>query len=141
VQRLVHRVVSEPGFLEKHLDELRPMYRERAEALAVALQDQFHNELRFRLPEGGMFVWCELPAGWTADRLLESALAHDVAFVPGWPFHAGESDGRTMRLSFTTHTPAEIVEGLERLRLASGSATPTGRSPGGDPTADASAPR
>ena len=41
---------------------------------------------------------------------------HDVAFVPGAPFYAGDPDPRTLRLSFTTHPPAEIAEGLARLR-------------------------
>ena len=36
--------------------------------------------------------------------------------MPGAPFFATDPDPRTLRLSFTTHRPAEIVEGLERLR-------------------------
>jgi DNA-binding transcriptional MocR family regulator len=38
--------------------------------------------------------------------------------VPGAPFFAVEPDLRTLRLSFTTHTPAQIVEGLGRLAAA-----------------------
>jgi DNA-binding transcriptional MocR family regulator len=41
-----------------------------------------------------------------------------VAFVPGAPFFAVEADHRTLRLSFTTHTPAQIAEGLGRLGAA-----------------------
>ncbi len=65
-----------------------------------------------------MFVWARLPAGWHATKLLSAALQHDVAFVPGAPFYATDPDPRTLRLSFTTHPPAEIVEGLARLRAA-----------------------
>ncbi len=39
-----------------------------------------------------MFVWARLPDGWDAEPLLARALAHDVAFVPGYPFFAGEPD-------------------------------------------------
>jgi 2-aminoadipate transaminase len=63
-----------------------------------------------------MFVWARLPSGWDAEELLRAALEHDVAFVPGAPFYAREADPRTLRLSFTTHVPAEIAEGLGRLR-------------------------
>jgi 2-aminoadipate transaminase len=66
-------------------------------------------------PEGGMFVWARLPDGWDAADLLARALARDVAFVPGYPFFAGEPDHATLRFSFTTHPPAEIAEGLARL--------------------------
>ena len=38
--------------------------------------------------------------------------------MPGYPFFCGAPDRSTLRLSFTTHTPAEIAEGLERLRAA-----------------------
>ena len=69
-------------------------------------------------PDGGMFVWAQLPDDLDAERLLERALTHDVAFVPGWPFYGGEPDRSTLRLSFTTHTPDEIAEGLDRLARA-----------------------
>jgi DNA-binding transcriptional MocR family regulator len=67
-----------------------------------------------------MFVWVRLPEGWDAGALLASALRHDVAFVPGAPFYASHPDTATMRLSFTTHTPDEITEGLRRLGSALG---------------------
>jgi 2-aminoadipate transaminase len=65
-----------------------------------------------------MFVWVTLPDGWDAETLLQDALAREVAFVPGWPFYPGPPDRATLRLSFTTHTEAEIAEGLRRLRGA-----------------------
>jgi 2-aminoadipate transaminase len=65
-----------------------------------------------------MFVWVTLPDSWDADALLVDALAREVAFVPGWPFFPGPPDRATLRLSFTTHTEAEIAEGLRRLAAA-----------------------
>ena len=56
------------------------------------------------------------PDGWDAEELLRRALERDVAFVPGYPFFAGEPDRATLRFSFTTHSPEEIAEGLARLR-------------------------
>ncbi|WP_197699045.1 hypothetical protein [Micromonospora inositola] len=41
--------------------------------------------------------------------------AADVAFVPGAQFFAVNPDSTTLRLSFTTHNPAEIAEGMRRL--------------------------
>jgi 2-aminoadipate transaminase len=62
-----------------------------------------------------MFTWLRLPDGADTAALLPAALARDVAFVPGAPFYSGRPDTATMRLSFTTHTPAEITEGMGRL--------------------------
>ncbi|MFJ3839137.1 hypothetical protein ACIPY6_27045 [Streptomyces sp. NPDC090054] len=53
-----------------------------------------------------------------ATALLKSAVAHDVPYVPGAPFFTGTPDPRTLGLSFTTHAPAEIAEGLDRLGRA-----------------------
>jgi DNA-binding transcriptional MocR family regulator len=65
-----------------------------------------------------MFVWARLPDGHDAQDLLPAAIERDVAFVPGRPFFAGTPDPRALRLSFTTHAPDEIREGLARLRSA-----------------------
>jgi DNA-binding transcriptional MocR family regulator len=65
-----------------------------------------------------MFVWARLPEGHDAQDLLPAAIERDVAFVPGRPFFAGTPDPRALRLSFTTHAPDEIREGLARLRSA-----------------------
>ena len=93
-------------------------YRRRRDALLGGLAHALPEGSTFNHPDGGMFVWARLPEGWDAGELLRAALRHDVAFVPGAPFYAGDPDPRTLRLSFTTHPPAEIVEGLARLRRA-----------------------
>jgi DNA-binding transcriptional MocR family regulator len=66
-------------------------------------------------PDGGMFTWLRLPGAVDTAALLPRALERDVAFVPGAPFYAAEPDRATLRLSFTTHTPGEITEGIRRL--------------------------
>ncbi|MFF8270556.1 PLP-dependent aminotransferase family protein [Streptomyces sp. NPDC016562] len=104
--------------LDAHLATVRAAYRERRDALLGGLGEALPAGSEWNRPEGGMFVWARLPQEHDAARLLKSALAHDVAFVPGAPFYTGPADPRTLRLSFTTHTPQEIAEGLRRLRRA-----------------------
>jgi 2-aminoadipate transaminase len=66
-------------------------------------------------PEGGMFLWARLPEPYDTTALLPQVVRHDVAYVPGAPFHAGTPDRTTLRLCFVTQTPEEIEEGLRRL--------------------------
>ena len=91
--------------LDAHLGVLRGEYGRRRDALLDGLADALPPGSSFNRPEGGMFVWARLPDGWDAEPLLARALAHDVAFVPGYPFFAGEPDRATLRFSFTTHSP------------------------------------
>ncbi|MFJ8674290.1 PLP-dependent aminotransferase family protein [Streptomyces sp. NPDC093589] len=104
--------------LDAHLERVREAYRERRNALVDGLSAALPDGSRWNRPSGGMFVWATLPDGHDATALLPEALRHDVAYVPGAPFFAGPPDASAMRLSFVTHSPDEIREGLERLSVA-----------------------
>src|SRR5205085_2727315 len=106
------------GQLDEHIGHICDEYRRRRDALLGGLEHALPAGSTFNRPQGGMFVWARLPEGWDATELLRAALRHDVAFVPGSPFYAVDPDPRTLRLSFTTHRHAEIVEGLGRLAAA-----------------------
>jgi 2-aminoadipate transaminase len=117
------RICLQTGDLDDHIALVCEEYRRRRDALLGGLQAALPEGSTHNRPDGGMFVWARLPDGWNATDLLARALARDVAFVPGAPFYAAGPDPRTLRLSFTTHRPVEIVEGLERLRAAVADAT------------------
>ncbi|ABS05048.1 PLP-dependent aminotransferase family protein [Kineococcus radiotolerans] len=107
--------------LDAHVATVVAAYRERRDAALAALADALPAGSSWSRPEGGMFTWVRLPdPGGTLDTasLLPGALAAGVAFVPGEPFFAGAPDRATLRLSFTTHTPARIHEGVARLGTA-----------------------
>ncbi|WNI15933.1 PLP-dependent aminotransferase family protein [Actinacidiphila sp. ITFR-21] len=101
--------------LDAHLARVRTAYRARRDALLAGLPAAFPAGTTWNRPEGGMFVWVRLPEGHDATALLRTAITYDVAYVPGAPFFAAAPDQGALRMSFTTHTPAEIEEGLARL--------------------------
>ncbi|MGW8972343.1 aminotransferase-like domain-containing protein [Streptomyces platensis] len=104
--------------LDAHLGRVRDAYRERRNALVDGLAAALPEGSRWNRPAGGMFVWATLPEGYDATALLPEVVRHDVAYVPGAPFFAGPPDPTAVRLSFVTHSPEEIREGLDRLRKA-----------------------
>ena len=104
--------------LDQHVDRVRAAYRLRRDAMLAALPKTLPAGSVWTEPDGGMFSWVRLPGAVDTEALLPTALAHDVAFVPGAPFFAGNPDRATLRLSFTTHTPTEIGEGMRRLGAA-----------------------
>jgi 2-aminoadipate transaminase len=104
--------------LEAHVLGLCSAYRRRRDAMVEALPAVLPPGSRWTDPDGGMFVWVRLPGEVDTAALLPHALTHDVAFVPGAAFYAGRPDRATLRLSFTTHTPDRIAEGMARLGAA-----------------------
>jgi 2-aminoadipate transaminase len=72
----------------------------------------------FTRPNGGIFVWAQLPAGWSATALLQRAVAHGMFFMPGSVFFADVDDDTCLRLSISNHTRESIAEGMSRLEAA-----------------------
>ena len=62
-----------------------------------------------------MFIWVTLPAEIDTSKLVEAALAADVAFVPGAAFFGDRPQINCMRLSFATGAEEQIREGVRRL--------------------------
>ncbi|MFK0115106.1 PLP-dependent aminotransferase family protein [Streptomyces sp. NPDC090994] len=101
--------------LDAHVRRVARAYGERRDAMLAGLADALPAGSRWTRPEGGMFLWATLPAGYDTTALLPRVVRHDVAYVPGAPFYAGEPDRSTLRLCFVTQTPDAIGEGLRRL--------------------------
>ena len=115
-QILAARYMAEYG-LEKHLDEIRPIYREKKEAMVRALEKYMPKGrgLRWTNPDGGLFVFVWLPEGVDAAKMLDLAVQKKVAYVPGASSYVDGKGQNTLRLSYSLSTPAEIDEGIRRL--------------------------
>ncbi|MFH0516432.1 PLP-dependent aminotransferase family protein [Streptomyces sp. M41] len=103
-----------PG-LDAHVARIRDVYRERRDAMLAGLAGALPEGSSWNRPQGGMFLWARLPESYDTTALLADVVRHEVAYVPGAPFYAGQPDRSTLRLCFVTQTPQEIAEGLRRL--------------------------
>jgi 2-aminoadipate transaminase len=114
-QAIVHQF-SISGALERSIETVKVALRERAKTLCEALRSEL-PEARFVEPEGGYFLWLELPRGADVDALFTAAAERGVQFVKGSDFvlDGGES---SLRLAYSGVTPEEIKEGVSRLALA-----------------------
>ena len=100
------------GLLAPNLERVRELLRARRDAMLQALERDLAGRARWSQPEGGYFLWLELPEGTDATELLGRASAAGVTFVPG-PGFGGEPN--SARLAFSFASPAEIDEGVSRL--------------------------
>ncbi len=102
--------------LEEDLQLIRKVYRERRDAMTDAIATHFPDAARYRLPEGGLFLWVTLPAPLDTKAMLARALEEGAAYVPGTAFYPRKRDGRrSMRLNFSYPSLADIEEGIRRL--------------------------
>lgn len=112
-QRVLHRFL-ETSDLDAHISTIRQAYGQRRDVMVQAMETSFPAEVRFTRPEGGMFLWAEMPTHLTAEEVFARAIERKVAFVPGRPFFVDGTDN-TFRLNFSNSSPERIVEGIGRL--------------------------
>jgi 2-aminoadipate transaminase len=90
-------------------------YGRRRAVLLGALKRRMPEEVAWTEPQGGFSLLLTLPAGLDAAMLLPRAVERGVAFTPGAAFWVGDAGERTLRLSFSAVTSAQIEEGVKRL--------------------------
>lgn len=105
------------GHFEPNLVRVCAELRARRDAMTRSLEASFPAGSSWSRPEGGYFLWLELPDGVATDDLVERAAPAGVAFVRGedfFPPGSGHGLG-SARLAYSYEAPARITEGIERL--------------------------
>ncbi|MGJ8596751.1 PLP-dependent aminotransferase family protein [Sulfitobacter sp.] len=101
---------------DSHVAKIKAAYSVRRDRMLAALSAHMPEGVTWTRPEGGMFIWLELPKHIKSANLLAQSLKSErVAFVPGHAFFADGSGANTLRLSFSRTDEATIDEGIARL--------------------------
>ena len=98
-----------------HLETIKQLYQRKRDRMLAALKQYFPKEIRYQTPQGGLFLWVELPEHMDSMELLPMAINHDVAFVTGKPFYPAGDCYNTLRLNFSFAEDEHIDEGIRRL--------------------------
>jgi len=114
-QRIVNAYLDTGG-LRGQIDMLRTQYRLKRDTMLRALAENFPDAARWTKPDGGFFIWVELPSTVDVDELFRKALEDEhVAFIPGHAFSVNKKRSSSIRLNFSHPTTAQIEEGIPRL--------------------------
>jgi 2-aminoadipate transaminase len=116
-QAIIHRYLADND-INAHIRTIREAYGRQCSAMLRSMELHFPAGVEHTRPEGGMFVWAELPDGMAALDLFEVAVKENVVFVPGDPFYIDRKRTRTMRLNFSCVDEATIETGIGRLGAA-----------------------
>jgi GntR family transcriptional regulator/MocR family aminotransferase len=118
IQRALHDYVT-VGRYQAHLRRSSQIFRKRRDAMLAALQRFLPDRLQFETPQGGLFLWINLPDGFSAGELLPIAIRQGVDFMPGSGFFLNPAEGAGwMRLNFVVQEERKIEEGIRRLGKA-----------------------
>lgn len=102
---------------EANIRKIIAVYRKRRDAMLAALDETLAGVIKHTRPQGGLFLWVELPEHITAVNLLTECLKRQVAFVPGDSFFPNGGVENTLRLNYSNMPEDKIRAGI--LRLAS----------------------
>jgi 2-aminoadipate transaminase len=98
-----------------YLKQLRSIYRRRRDVMFAAMEEFFPAEATWTQPQGGLFLWAQLPDYIDTTDLLARALRENVAFVPGRAAYLDGRGGSELRLNFSGVNEDEIREGIRRI--------------------------
>ena len=114
VEATLHEFVSR-GLFDPNVETIQEALHERRDAMTSALAREMPEGTSWNEPDGGYFLWVDLPAGLSAESLLAQADEVGVAFIkgPDFFFHGGGESA--MRLAFSYERPEAIDEGIARL--------------------------
>jgi 2-aminoadipate transaminase len=103
------------GSFDPNVEAIQEGLHARRDAMIAALARELPEGTSWNEPDGGYFLWVELPGGLSAESLLAQADEVGVAFIkgPDFFFHGGGESA--MRLAFSYERPEAIDEGISRL--------------------------
>jgi 2-aminoadipate transaminase len=101
------------GRIDSAVETVKAALRDRRDAVVSSLQEHL-PEARFEAPQGGYFMWVELPDEVDVAELEPAAKERGVVFVKGTDFLL-EGGHNTLRLAYSGVTPDQIGEGISRL--------------------------
>lgn len=102
------------NMLPDHIRRISSAYAQQCNAMLKHLEC-FPAGISSTKPEGGLFIWVDLPENISALSLLQKAIERKVAFVPGTHFYVDGGHDNTLRLNFSGSTLAQIDQGMDIL--------------------------
>lgn len=103
------------GALEAAVPELQAAYRDRRDHMLSCLERYMPEAAEWTEPQGGFFVWVELPTTIDTFEMLPDAVEEGVAYLPGDMFYADGGGAHSLRMSFSLAATEAMERGIAAL--------------------------
>jgi DNA-binding transcriptional MocR family regulator len=104
------------GAIERSIETVKEALRERRDAACETIEREL-PEAKFVVPEGGYFLWVDLPEDTDVAALAQGAKERGVVFVKGSEFLLKGGDN-SFRIAYSGVSADEVREGVSRLAEA-----------------------
>jgi len=103
--------------IDKYIAKNCELYGKKCKCMVDAMEKYFpKGKVKWVVPEGGIFLWCECPTIDDISPIVNRALEKNVAIVPGSNFQIDMNAPSNMfRLNYSSATLEKIEEGIKRL--------------------------
>ena len=99
--------------LEDHINTVNEELRTKRDAMLSALGENFPPSCHWSKPDGGLYIWLELPLTADAATLQnKSAEEEDIRYLSGNLFSTSGQGRNCLRLCYGYNTHSEITEGI-----------------------------
>lgn len=97
-QTVAGKFMGSPAY-DRHLRKIRSALRVQRDLTAEAISRHFPIGTRCSLPNGGVSIWVELPAGLSSRKIFEAALVREILISPGLLFSNSQRFDHFIRLN------------------------------------------
>ncbi len=104
------------GAIERSIETVKTALHERRDVLCAALEQRL-PDARFVVPEGGYFLWVDLPEHVDVHALEKLSKERGVIFIKGTDFLLEGGDS-SLRLAYSGVPADQIGEGVARIAAA-----------------------
>jgi len=105
------------GLLDRQIQDNITFYRAKRDFMLKQMECHFPDEVIWNRPQGGFFIFVQLPMDLDADALFQQALDRNVAFVTGRPFFVDGSGRNTLRLSYAQANHQDIQDAIREIGI------------------------
>lgn len=103
--------------IDSYIEKNKELYGKKCKCMVDAMNKYFpEGKVKWVVPEGGIFLWCECPGIEDVSAIVERCLEKKVAIVPGSNFAIDpKAPSNQFRLNYSSATLEKIEEGVRRL--------------------------
>lgn len=114
-QMIAYEYISEFG-LDKHISDIRKLYRHKCRTMLDAIDKYFPKQVTHTVPNGGLFIWCDLNGDYDMNKIAKICTERKVACVPGSTFMTDlDKPCSAFRLNYSTVSDEKIEQGIRIL--------------------------